>query len=222
MDDARANTKARLDRRVHERPAHRQLRNPRLSGTLIARGHMPPGERKEVRDSRRGALATTECVESSPRTSSPGSGCQVWRQRGKPCSRDASVSTIESRSLASCARAIRTSALLSYPVADPGYALALLESGSAGRAYLLKERVSEPRGLADAVGAAASGGSVVDPKVIAGASPRATTRRHPLRDLTPREHEVLAELAQGKSNGAIAESLTLTKRASRNTSTRSS
>ena len=50
--------------------------------------------------------------------------------------------------------------------ADPGYALALLESGSAGRAYLLKERVSEPRELADAVRAAASGGSVVDPKVI--------------------------------------------------------
>ena len=48
----------------------------------------------------------------------------------------------------------------------PGYALALLESGSAGRAYLLKERVSEPRELADAVRAAASGGSVVDPKVI--------------------------------------------------------
>jgi DNA-binding NarL/FixJ family response regulator len=97
---------------------------------------------------------------------------------------------------------------------DPGYVLTLLESGSAGRAYLLKERVSDPRELADAVKTVASGGSAVDSKVIEVLiRARRNGASSPLRDLTPREHEVLAELAQGKSNGAIAESLVLTKRA---------
>jgi DNA-binding NarL/FixJ family response regulator len=92
--------------------------------------------------------------------------------------------------------------------------LGLLESGSGGRAYLLKERVSDPRELADAVKAVAAGGSVVDSKVIEVlVQARRSDAASPLRDLTPREHEVLAELAQGKSNGAIAESLVLTKRA---------
>jgi DNA-binding NarL/FixJ family response regulator len=98
--------------------------------------------------------------------------------------------------------------------ADPEYVLDLLESGSAGRAYLLKERVNDPRELAAAIEAVASGGSAVDPKVIevlVQAHTADTTS--PLRDLTPREREVLSELAQGKSNGAIAESLVLTKRA---------
>jgi DNA-binding NarL/FixJ family response regulator len=98
--------------------------------------------------------------------------------------------------------------------ADPGYVLALLESGSAGRAYLLKERVNDPRELASAIKAVASGGSAVDSKVIEVLVQAHTNdATSPLRDLTPREHEVLAELAQGKSNGAIAESLVLTKRA---------
>ena len=98
--------------------------------------------------------------------------------------------------------------------ADPGYVLALLESGTAGRAYLLKERVGNPRELAAAVKAVASGGSVVDAKVIEVlVRARRNGAASPLRDLTPREHDVLAELAQGKSNAAIAESLALTKRA---------
>lgn len=98
--------------------------------------------------------------------------------------------------------------------ADPDYVLALLESGSGGRAYLLKERVSDPRELAEAIRAVASGGSAVDSKVIEVlVQAHSNDASSPLRDLTPREHEVLAELAQGKSNGAIAESLVLTKRA---------
>ena len=98
--------------------------------------------------------------------------------------------------------------------ADPGYVLALLESGSAGRAYLLKERVNDPRELASAIKAVASGGSAVDSKVIEVLVQAHTNdAASPLRELTPREREVLAELAQGKSNGAIAESLVLTKRA---------
>jgi DNA-binding NarL/FixJ family response regulator len=98
--------------------------------------------------------------------------------------------------------------------ADPGYVLALLETGSAGRAYLLKERVNDPLQLASAIEAVASGGSAVDSKVIEVLVQAHTSdATSPLRDLTPREREVLAELAQGKSNGAIAESLVLTKRA---------
>jgi DNA-binding NarL/FixJ family response regulator len=98
--------------------------------------------------------------------------------------------------------------------ADPGYVLAFLESGAAGRAYLLKERVSDPREVAGAVKAVASGGSVVDSKVIEVlVQARRNDAASLLRELTPREYEVLAELAQGKSNAAIAESLVLTKRA---------
>jgi DNA-binding NarL/FixJ family response regulator len=98
--------------------------------------------------------------------------------------------------------------------ADPGYVLALLEAGSAGRAYLLKERVNDPLQLASAIEAVASGGSAVDSKVIEVLVQAHTSdATSPLRDLTPREREVLAELAQGKSNGAIAEALVLTKRA---------
>jgi DNA-binding NarL/FixJ family response regulator len=98
--------------------------------------------------------------------------------------------------------------------ADPVYALALLENGSDRRAYLLKERVHNRAELTAAIRAVASGGSLIDPKIVEGlviAKDRAS--RSPLRDLTTREREVLAEIAQGKSNTAIAESLFLTKRA---------
>jgi DNA-binding NarL/FixJ family response regulator len=97
---------------------------------------------------------------------------------------------------------------------EPSYALTLLEAGSEGRGYLLKERVHDRAQLVAAVSSVAEGGSVIDPVVVdvlVGA--RASTDRSPLSELTPREREVLAEMAQGKSNGAIAESLVLTKRA---------
>ncbi len=98
--------------------------------------------------------------------------------------------------------------------ADPDYALALLEAGSAGRAYLLKERVSEPAELIAAIKAVVDGGSVIDPKVVEVlVRARSFGAQSPLASLTPREREVLAELAQGKSNAAIASSLVLTKRA---------
>jgi DNA-binding NarL/FixJ family response regulator len=98
--------------------------------------------------------------------------------------------------------------------ADPVYALALFQSGSDGRAYLLKERVRDRLQLMSAIEAVADGGSVVDPKIVEGlVSARARADRSPLSELTPRELEVLAEMAQGKSNTAIAESLVLTKRA---------
>jgi DNA-binding NarL/FixJ family response regulator len=98
--------------------------------------------------------------------------------------------------------------------ADASYALALLESGSDGRAYLLKERVRDRRQLMSAISAVAEGGSVIDPKIVEGlVAARARASSSPLSELTPREREVLAEIAQGKSNTAIAESLVLTKRA---------
>jgi DNA-binding NarL/FixJ family response regulator len=98
--------------------------------------------------------------------------------------------------------------------AEPGYALELLESGSASRAYLLKERVGNRAELVAAVQAVAAGGSVIDPKIVDKLiAARSQTTDSPLASLTDREREVLAEVATGKSNGAIAESLFLTKRA---------
>jgi DNA-binding NarL/FixJ family response regulator len=96
---------------------------------------------------------------------------------------------------------------------EPGYALALLEAGTARRAYLLKERVDDSGQLVGAIRAVASGGSMIDPKVVesllAGKVPTGTS---PLAGLTPRERDVLREMAEGKNNAAIAETLFLTER----------
>jgi DNA-binding NarL/FixJ family response regulator len=97
---------------------------------------------------------------------------------------------------------------------DPTYALALLDHGSDGRAYLLKERVHNRAELMAAIRAVAAGGSMIDPKVVeALVAARSRVEQSPLNELTARELEVLAEIAQGKSNTAIAEALFLTKRA---------
>ncbi|HEY3728835.1 MAG TPA: response regulator transcription factor [Solirubrobacteraceae bacterium] len=98
--------------------------------------------------------------------------------------------------------------------AEPAYAVALLESGSGRRAYLLKERVRNRQQLIGAIEAVADGGSVIDPQIVdVLIAARARRASSPLAELTPRELELLAEIAAGKSNGAIAESLVLTKRA---------
>jgi len=97
---------------------------------------------------------------------------------------------------------------------EPGYALSLFDGGSEGRAYLLKERLSEGSQLIDAIRAVASGGSVVDPKVVETlVNARARARSSPLEHLTPRELEVLSEIAQGKNNAAVAATLVLSERA---------
>jgi DNA-binding NarL/FixJ family response regulator len=97
---------------------------------------------------------------------------------------------------------------------DPSYALALLESGSERRAYLLKESVSDRAQLAAAVEQVAEGGSMIDPKIVESlVAARARAAASPVAELTTREREVLAEIAQGKSNAAIADSLVLSKRA---------
>jgi DNA-binding NarL/FixJ family response regulator len=98
--------------------------------------------------------------------------------------------------------------------ADPRYGLALLEGGSDRRAYLLKERLHDRGQLVAALDAVANGGSVVDPKVVeALIAARVRAEESPLAELTQRELEILSEIAQGKSNQAIADNLVLTKRA---------
>ena len=98
--------------------------------------------------------------------------------------------------------------------AEPGYALALLEKGSAGRAYLLKERVSDVEQLLGAIREVAKGGSVIDPKVVEVlVTARAKAAESPLARLTPREREILGEMAQGRNNASVAASLFLTERA---------
>lgn len=96
----------------------------------------------------------------------------------------------------------------------PAYALALLEHGSAGRAYLLKERVGSVDELARAIRAVAAGGSVIDPRVVDElVRARSAQRASGLSLLTVRETQILAEMAQGKSNAAIAAALFVTERA---------
>jgi DNA-binding NarL/FixJ family response regulator len=97
--------------------------------------------------------------------------------------------------------------------ATPAYALALLEHGSEGRAYLLKERVEDVEQVVTAIRAVAEGGSVVDPKVVEALVAEGSRNEHsPLNQLTPRERDVLHEMAEGKNNAAIAEALFLTER----------
>jgi DNA-binding NarL/FixJ family response regulator len=98
--------------------------------------------------------------------------------------------------------------------AEPAYALELLDGGSEGRAYLLKERVSDPEQLMAAIREVARGGSVVDPKVVEVlVSARDRGKSSPLRFLTPREREVLDQIAQGKNNAAVGQALFLSERA---------
>ena len=98
--------------------------------------------------------------------------------------------------------------------AEAEFALELFETGSDGRAYILKERVGNRDELVAVIAAVANGGSVVDPKIVETLiAERARREGSALADLTAREREVLAELAAGKSNSAIAGSLFLTKRA---------
>jgi DNA-binding NarL/FixJ family response regulator len=94
--------------------------------------------------------------------------------------------------------------------ADPRYGLALLERGSERRAYLLKHRLREREALIDAIHAVARGESVVDPKVV---EALVAAQRSGLSELTPRENEILRHMARGDSNQAIADQVSLSKKA---------
>ena len=98
--------------------------------------------------------------------------------------------------------------------AEPRYGLALLETGSEGRAYLLKERIQHRDQLVSAIEAVAQGGSVIDAKVVeALVDAQRRAERSPLAELTARELEILSFVARGHDNQAIADDLVLTKRA---------
>jgi DNA-binding NarL/FixJ family response regulator len=98
--------------------------------------------------------------------------------------------------------------------AEEEYAYELLKDGAEGLGYLLKERVADVEELVTALRDVARGGSVLDPRVVEGlVARRDREARSPLRHLTEREREVLEQMAQGKNNAAIAESLFLTERA---------
>src|SRR6266851_1560885 len=98
--------------------------------------------------------------------------------------------------------------------AGPEYALEFLRDGSAGRAYLLKERLGDPAQLVEAIREVAAGGSVLDPKVVDGLLEAQRRRAHSrLQGLTEREHEVLGLMASGRNNAAIARDLVLSERA---------
>ena len=97
--------------------------------------------------------------------------------------------------------------------ANPGYALALLDAGSAGRAYVLKERVHDLEQLLAAIRAVSTGGSLIDPKVVEGlVADRARAAASPLGELTTRELDVLRKMAEGRNNASIAEDLVVTER----------
>lgn len=96
---------------------------------------------------------------------------------------------------------------------EPEYVLALLERGSQRRAYLLKEKISDVDQLAGAIRAVASGGSVIDPKVVERLVAARARGTSPLAWLTSREMEVLEAMARGMSNAAIAVDLLIGTRA---------
>jgi DNA-binding NarL/FixJ family response regulator len=97
---------------------------------------------------------------------------------------------------------------------EPAWALQLLEDGSAGRGYLLKERVGDVGELTRAVRTIADGGSVIDQQVVdALLEARIARRRSLLSRLTDRELEVLGHIAEGRNNAGIAATLHLSERA---------
>jgi DNA-binding NarL/FixJ family response regulator len=96
--------------------------------------------------------------------------------------------------------------------AEPSYAMSLFEDGSSRRAYLLKERVKDKDELARALREVVAGRSIVDPRIV-DKLVSARLNDPQIEKLTRREREILAMIAEGRSNTSIAESLDITKRA---------
>ncbi len=93
------------------------------------------------------------------------------------------------------------------------YARELLADGTGGIGYLLKDRVFDPDQFVEAVRRVAAGGTAMDPDVVGKLFAKDASHEGKLGRLTPREREVLAEMAEGRSNAAIAERLVITERA---------
>jgi DNA-binding NarL/FixJ family response regulator len=105
-----------------------------------------------------------------------------------------------------------TGVLVLSQYADESYAVDLLGDSAEGVGYLLKDRVADPDGFADSVRQVGQGGSALDPEVVAQMLNR-RRKESPLDALSPRQREVLAHMAEGHSNHAIAETLEMTERA---------
>ncbi|GJM37281.1 MAG: DNA-binding response regulator [Acidimicrobiales bacterium] len=98
--------------------------------------------------------------------------------------------------------------------AEPEYVLAVLGEGSRGRGYVIKDRIDDRAHLGAAIASVAGGGSFIDDEVIEVLiQARSRTIDSPLSSLSPREHDVLAEIASGKSNDAIADALGVSRHA---------
>jgi DNA-binding NarL/FixJ family response regulator len=97
--------------------------------------------------------------------------------------------------------------------ADPSYAMALFSDGSERRGYLLKERVKDKDELARALHEVVAGSSLVDPRIVDKLVSARVDKDPGLERLTPRERQILAMIAEGRSNNSIADTLMVTKRA---------
>jgi len=106
----------------------------------------------------------------------------------------------------------QTAVLVLSEYLDPVYALELFANGTDGLGYLLKGRVSDLDRFLEAVKRVGGGGSALDPEVVSQLLGRQRAN-DPLAELTPRETEVLALMAEGRSNRAIGEQLVITERA---------
>lgn len=168
---------------------------------------------RRVLESRPGMVVVATCVDL------PGLLATVAEHRPDVVVTDVRMPPTSTDEGIRAATALRTShpstgVLVLSQYAEPGYATALLESGSDRRGYLLKERVGDPDELVRAVRAVADGGSVIDPRVVdVLVAARAGARSSPLRGLTPREREVLASIAEGRSNASVGQALGLSERA---------
>jgi DNA-binding NarL/FixJ family response regulator len=105
-----------------------------------------------------------------------------------------------------------TGVLILSQYCEERYAVDLIGDRAEGVGYLLKERVGDVDAFIDAVGRVASGGSALDPEVVARMLGR-RAQQSPLAQLTPREREILAAMAEGKSNMGIADELFVTEAA---------
>lgn len=96
---------------------------------------------------------------------------------------------------------------------EPEYALKLFGAGADGLAYLLKERLGDLQQLEHAINEVQSGGSVIDSRVVDALIEARSKPKSPMHRLTDREREVMTEIAQGRTNASIAETLFLSERA---------
>jgi DNA-binding NarL/FixJ family response regulator len=170
--------------------------------------------REGLRRLSRRATTSRSCREHRPRLAARGGGAEqpdvvVTDIRMPPGNTDEGIQA--ATRLRETNPDVGVVVLSQYAV--PAYVLALLEGGSERRAYLLKERVNDLDQLVAAIHAVADGGSVFDPKVVeALVAENARSEVSLLNELTPRERDVLREMAEGKNNAAIAEALVLTER----------